>query len=145
MTYEITEFKDEFEWLSNFAPVKISLDGFIYPSVEHAYMSCKNDTVAWKVYCADASNSAGEVKKKSKTIELVRFWDDIRCEVMIKCLRKKFEDSYYRNLLIETKDWHLSEGNWWDDKYWGVCLKTNEGRNMLGRLIMQVRVEISEG
>ena len=37
----IKEFKGDYRWLSNFTPCKIELDGFIYPSVEHAYMSAK--------------------------------------------------------------------------------------------------------
>jgi len=37
----IKEFKGEYSWLSNFAPVNILLAGKIYPSVEHAFMSMK--------------------------------------------------------------------------------------------------------
>lgn len=33
----------------------------------------------------------------------------------------------------------LEEGNWWGDKFWGVGIKTREGYNHLGKVVMCVR------
>lgn len=41
--------------------------------------------------------------------------------------------------LIKTGDAELIEGNWWGDKYWGMC--NGEGMNKLGKILMQVRKE----
>ena len=38
---KILQFQGEYRWLSNFAPVKIKLDGYTFASVEAAYMSAK--------------------------------------------------------------------------------------------------------
>jgi len=36
----------------------------------------------------------------------------------------------------------LEEGNWWFDLFWGVDIKTREGENNLGKIIMKVRNEL---
>ena len=38
----------------------------------------------------------------------------------------------------------LVEGNTWGDSYWGYDLEKNEGKNILGKLLMQVRKDLSE-
>ena len=135
----IKEFQGEYRWLSNFAPVPITLDDIEYPSVEHAYMSAKSKNKDWKKFCADPNNSAGAVKKKSKGIELIDNWDGIKLIVMANCLVQKFFQEPYKTKLLETGDQHIQEGNRWNDKFWGVCLKTGEGENHLGKLIMKFR------
>ncbi|CAM0109837.1 hypothetical protein VPH166E361_0119 [Vibrio phage 166E36-1] len=59
-------------------------------------------------------------------------------------LRYKFSDTNpsLRSKLLDTSDVELVEGNWWGDKYWGVCLKTGEGENNLGKLLMKVREDL---
>lgn len=138
----IKEFQNEFRWLSNFAPVKIILDSIEYSSVEHAYMSAKSDDQKWKLFCSDSNNTPGKVKKASKTIKLVSNWEDIKVEVMGKCLEQKFSQEPYKTLLKETGNKYIQEGNNWNDKFWGVCLKTNSGENNLGKLIMKIREKI---
>lgn len=138
----ISEFKNDERWLSNFAPVRIELDGRVFFSVEHAYMSAKSDEYDWKDFCANPNTSASHVKRASRDIQLIHDWDNIKLYVMEECVRKKFNQEPYRTKLLNTGDIHIQEGNYWNDKFWGVCLKTNRGENHLGRLIMQVRDEL---
>ena len=140
----ITEFQNEYRWLSNFAPVKIKLDGLGFPSVEHAYMSAKSDDVEWKKFCSNSNNTAGDVKRKSRSILLKDDWNEIKIEVMANCIKQKFNTEPYRTKLLETGTQHIQEGNRWNDKFWGVCLKTNKGENHLGRLIMDVRSALAK-
>jgi len=91
----ITEFQNENRWLSNFAPVKIILDGLEFQSVEHAYMSAKLDDKEWKKFCSDLSNSAGTVKRKSRNIKLKSNWDRIKLKIMASCLEQKFMQEPY--------------------------------------------------
>lgn len=135
----IREFQGEYRWLSNFAPVTIELEGLKYPSVEHAYMSAKCDDNGWKKFCQDKNNNAGKVKRASKNVKLVGNWEDLKVEVMQLCIEQKFEQEPYRSKLIATGTQHIQEGNRWNDKFWGVCLKTGQGKNTLGKLIMEVR------
>ena len=140
----ITEFQNEYRWLSNFAPVKIKLDGLEFPSVEHAYMSAKSDDVEWKKFCSNQNNKAGDVKRQSRNITLKKDWNEIKLEVMANCIKQKFNAEPYRIKLLETGTQHIQEGNRWNDKFWGVCLKTNKGENHLGRLIMDVRSALAK-
>jgi ribA/ribD-fused uncharacterized protein len=140
----IKEFQGNYRWLSNFAPVQIELNGKTYPSVEHAYMSAKSNDIIWKQFCTDSNNTAGQVKRQSRTIQLIHDWNDIKLQVMEECVKQKFNTEPYKTKLIETNDEHIQEGNNWNDKFWGICLKTNQGQNHLGKLIMSVRKELLE-
>ena len=63
---------------------------------------------------------------------------------MEELLRKKFahDKPLLRQALIDTGDQELIEGNWWGDRFWGVDLKTNQGQNHLGMLLMKIRSEL---
>ena len=135
----IKEFKNGFEWLSNFEPCDIILDGIVYPSVEHAFMSAKCNDEEWKRFCSDKNNKAGKVKIKSRTVKLVDNWDIKKFEIMKKCLEQKFNQEPYKTKLKNTGNEYIQEGNMWNDKIWGVCLKTGKGQNNLGKLIMEIR------
>lgn len=140
----ITEFSGEHRWLSNFSPVRIYLAEIGYNSVEHAYVSSKSDALYWKLFCADENVTASEVKKRGRLIEIRSDWHDIKIDVMKECLRQKFNQEPYRSKLLATGTESIQEGNWWNDKFWGVCLKTNKGQNNLGKLIMEIRNELQK-
>ena len=140
----IDRFRDENDWLSNFAPVKITLNGVTYASVEHAYMSAKSDSKEWKKLCADPSRTAGEVKRLSKLLTLVDNWDKRKVAVMRSCLMQKYHTEPYRTKLINTGSEYIKEGNTWGDVFWGVNIETGEGENNLGKLIMYVRLMLTE-
>ena len=138
----IKEFQGKFRWLSNFSPVRIEFEGRIFPSVEHAYMSAKSNSVEWKTQCSDPTNKPGFIKKQSKNVELVPNWNRIRVETMEILLKKKFEQEPWKSWLLSTGHQELQEGNWWGDEFWGVNLKTGNGQNVLGKLIMKIREQI---
>ena len=138
----IIEFQKQFRWLSNFEPVQIVYKNITYPSVEAAYMSAKSDESEWKTFCADPQNTPGKIKRKSKSITLSENWDAQKLIVMRECIAQKFKQEPFRTKLLQTRPAYIQEGNRWGDKFWGVCLKTNSGRNELGKLIMQIRKEL---
>jgi ribA/ribD-fused uncharacterized protein len=135
----IKEFKGAYKWLSNFYPVEIILDGITYPSVEHAYMSAKSESPAWKYFCSCDDNGAGVVKRRSRSLSLSEDWDERKIDVMRTCLFQKFYKEPFRTWLLETGEAHIQEGNTWGDEFWGVCLKTGKGKNQLGAMIMEIR------
>lgn len=138
----IKEFQKEHRWLSNFAPCKIILSGKEYASVEHAYMAAKCTDPAWRLFC-QKTKSPGQVKKASRKIKLRPNWDDLKIKVMKKCLKQKYNQEPYKTKLKKTGTQLIQEGNGWNDKFWGICLKTGEGKNILGKLIMEIRAEIT--
>ncbi|MFA7287276.1 MAG: NADAR family protein [Melioribacteraceae bacterium] len=141
---KIKEFQGEYRWLSNFAPCKVKLDGIIYESVEHAYMSAKSDNIEWKAFCQD-TKFAGTVKKQSRSIKLIDNWNKEKFNVMRKCLEQKFRQEPYKSKLINTANLAIEEGNNWNDKIWGICLKTGQGQNNLGKMIMEIRSSLLNG
>jgi len=88
--------------------------------------------------------TGAEAKRMGGSLELRHDWEDIKFDVMLYALRYKFSKANptLRQKLLDTKDSYLQEANWWHDKVWGVCMKTGEGENHLGRLLMQVREEV---
>lgn len=137
----ITSFTtDETRWLSNFQPCEIVLDGITYRSTEHAYMSAKSHDPEWKEFCRTTEDAA-IVKRTSYEIEYREDWDDVKIDVMRKCITQKFNQEPFRTKLLDTGDQYIQEGNWWNDTFWGVDLKADPpvGKNILGKLIMEIR------
>lgn len=141
----ITEFKGDYRWLSNFQVLQtvMLVEGIVYPTVEHYYVAMKTLDVATRSEISQVA-TAGQVKRFGRTLSLRDDWELIKRDTMLQALRFKYSEHnpVLRNLLIQTSDCIIQEGNWWGDKFWGICLKTGKGENHLGRLIMQVRSEI---
>jgi ribA/ribD-fused uncharacterized protein len=140
----IEQFRDEYRWLSNFTPVKVVYEGIEYASVEHAYMSAKSHDMVWKSRCADSQVSAAQIKKESKEIDLREDWEKVKFEVMLECVRQKMTQEPFKSKLEATGNVYIQEGNIWGDTVYGVCLKTNKGQNLLGKMIMKIREENRE-
>ena len=139
MIYTFT--KDPYKWLSNMTLVDIKLKGITYPSVEHAYMSEKSKDNEWKELCSKREISGKQIKVFSRTIKLRYDWESVKLLVMEHCLKEKFNQEPFKQLLIDTQNQNIQEGNYWNDIFWGVDLKQdpNIGENHLGRLIMKIR------
>lgn len=131
----ITRFQGEHRFLSNFWP---TADG---KTVEHVYQAAK---------CADSDDSArilalptaGEAKRAGQEVVLRADWSDVRVQVMADAVARKFVEPELRQMLLDTGDAKLVEGNTWGDVFWGVDMTTGEGRNALGILLMGVRASL---
>lgn len=137
----IEHFKsEEYSWLSNMEPCKIILDGIEYSSVEHAYVSAKSSDIEWKKFCMTELNPR-IIKTQGRKLVLVDNWDEIKVSIMRTCIDQKYNQEPYRDLLLKTGNEYIQEGNWWNDTFWGVDLKSipHKGNNMLGKLIMEKR------
>jgi len=143
MSQDILQFQGPYRWLSNFAPVRIQGAQLVYPSVEHAYMSAKCDDMSWKYKCTESYTPA-QIKKMSRGIRLRSDWATRKLVVMRAALELKYAQEPYKSLLLATGDVRIQEGNYWNDKFWGVCLKTGLGENHLGNMIMEIRTKLLE-
>jgi len=83
-----------------------------------------------------------KVKQLGKVLKLRKDWDKIKLDTMLWGVREKFKDKDLRQLLIDTSEHEIVEGNNWGDKFWGVC--GGVGENHLGKILMKVRKEIRE-
>lgn len=134
----IKEFQGKYRFLSNFWPAEVDYNGYLFPSVEHAYQAAKTFDEDAQVEIAEMT--AGQAKRRGKTVTMRPDWDKIKTSVMFSLLRKKFSKEPLRGSLLATGEQQLEEGNYWGDTFWGVC--KGKGENHLGKLLMRVREEL---
>lgn len=136
----IKSFTGKYWFLSNFYPCEISFDGEIYPSVEHAYQAAKTlDKKDREII--RTQKTPGRAKKYGQTVTLRDDWEEIKIGIMTELVHQKFfRNKRLQNLLYETGEQELVEGNTWGDCFWGVC--NRKGENHLGKTLMEVRDEI---
>jgi ribA/ribD-fused uncharacterized protein len=141
----IDDFRGDYWFLSNFyhcEDIVIVLWG--YPTMEHYFQAMKtlNKEQREKFKYGTPNNA----KFMGRKVKLRPDWDQIRDEVMMAGLRRKFSIPFLRDKLLATGDEILIEGNGWHDNYWGQCnclrCRHIAGRNKLGILLMQLRAEL---
>jgi len=151
----INSFSGRWTFLSNFYPSKIVHQGITYPSNEHYYVAMKvNDDqmINGQFYpksdvreLISHVSTPGQVKRFGRTLKIRKDWDDIKLSVMEWGLREKFKDEKLKEMLLQTGEEELVEGNWWHDNFFGVCACGScqgKGQNNLGKLLMKIRSEI---
>ena len=136
----IDSFTGPNRFLSNFWPAKVMFEGEEYSSVEHAYVAAKTtDEEARKTI---RGLTPGQAKRFGRSkIQLREDWEDIKLHVMRELVSYKFfHNPDLSQLLLDTGDQELIEGNTWGDTYWGVCFDV--GLNNLGKILMEIRSEL---
>ncbi len=134
----IDYFREEYEFLSNFYPTKVVFEGITYCNSESAYQAQKclqpEDRVQFSRLPSD------EAKRLGQKVDMRPDWDEVKCGIMERIVYAKFtQNPTLAQALLDTGDKPLKEGNYWHDLYWGVDLKTEEGENHLGRILMDLR------
>ena len=88
----------------------------------------------------------GQAKRLGSRCPIQPRWDEIKDDVMLELVHKKFRQPDLGKKLIATGDAPLYEGNHWGDNYWGMIQVGGEwrGQNKLGKILMQVRRELQE-
>ena len=135
----IGSFAGPYRFLSNFWSCAVVLDGHSYRTVEHAFQAAKTDDRDERRRIRNEQDAAG-AKRRGKRVALREDWEQVKLEVMKGLLRQKFGTEPLKSKLLKTGKATLIEGNWWGDKYWGVC--DGKGENHLGRLLMEIREEL---
>jgi ribA/ribD-fused uncharacterized protein len=148
----IDEFRGRWFFLSNFYPCEIEHRGIKYPTVEHYYVAMKiKGPINYKgvqLTEGDAREYVSRLptpaaaKQFGRSIEIREEWESIKLIAMEWGLRVKFAPSTpLADMLIQTGDEELVEGNNWGDKFWGRV--NGDGENQLGRLLMKIRDELN--
>jgi len=135
----INEFRGKYKFLSNFYPSQVTYEGTIYPTVEHAYQASKSldSNFRGKILLCETPTQA---KKLGKLVALREGWNNNRYYIMYKLVYRKFKyNPELAKQLLDTGDAILEEGNKWGDTYWGIDLRTGQGENNLGKILMYVR------
>ena len=140
-------FDGHWAFLSNFYWIEIEFEGITYPTNEHFFQAMKTLDVNERRAIANC-RTPGQAKRMGRRVALRPDWEDIKESVMLEGLCLKFADEQLADWLLETGDEELVEGTTWHDNEWGNCSCPKcahiEGKNKLGRLLMQVRDMIKE-
>jgi ribA/ribD-fused uncharacterized protein len=139
----IDRFTGDHDFLSNFHPSPIEVDGILYPTVEHAFQAATTAIPEEKQALAETT-TPGSAKRLGRKVQLRSDWEQVKVGIMEELVRLKF--TTHPDLgeqLLATGDAELVEGNNWNDRFWGVC--RGKGQNQLGKILMKVRSELSQG
>jgi hypothetical protein len=136
---------DEYGEFSNFAPFSITLRGTVWPTSEHYFQAQKfagteHAEAIRKTRSPMIAARLGRDRKKP----LRRDWEAVKDGVMREAVRTKFTQHPESSaLLVATGDALLVEHTD-NDSYWGDG-GDGSGKNMLGRILMQLRDEHRQG
>ena len=145
MAMKIDRFRGESFFLSNFFSSRFVLEGIEFPNGEAAFQAMKTLDDAERRRIA-ALKSPGDAKRAGRRVKLRPDWEDAKTGVMRSVLEAKFgQNPDLAAKLIATGDAELIEGNDWNDRCWGVDLRTGEGENRLGKLLMELREKLRSG
>lgn len=138
----ITSFAGSYRFLSNFWPSPVVFEGHSYRTVEHAYQASKTLDLELRARIRMAPGPA-EARRIGRSVAIRAGWTDLRIDVMRALLQQKFATNPLREMLRRTGKQQLVEGNYWNDRFWGVC--DGKGENNLGKLLMEIRDGIVHG
>ncbi|MCD8130454.1 MAG: NADAR family protein [Lachnospiraceae bacterium] len=137
----ITEFQNEYFFLSNFYPCEIIYKGVHYHNAEAAFQAqkCSDDKGTEQF----APLNASAAKKLGRSVTLRHDWELIKVQEMSAIVHEKFKQNPdIRQKLLNTGSEYLEEGNTWGDRTWGTV--NGSGANLLGRILMSERDRIKE-
>lgn len=135
---------DEYGDFSNFAGFPIQVDGEVWPTSEHYFQAQKFDDRAYRKKIRNAKTPMIAARLgRERGQRLRRNWESVKVEVMRKAVRAKFrQHADLRELLVSTGDAKIVEHTD-NDSYWGDG-GDGSGKNMLGRILVQVRDELRD-
>lgn len=136
---------EAFGGLSNMAAgFPIEVNGLAIRTSEALYQACRfpHRPDLQRLIIQQASPMAAKMVGKPHRSATRPDWDDVRVDVMRWCLRVKLEQNWdrFHDLLLATGEKPIVEESRRDD-YWGAkpTGQMLAGRNVLGRLLMELR------
>jgi ribA/ribD-fused uncharacterized protein len=142
-------YEHDFYVLSNFSAFRLEWQGEIFDTSEAAYHAEKfwgygMVHTSWDLIRtireAPSAHEAFKIAERNKPLRRPD-WDDVKVGIMKRILRAKADQhEYVRRKLLATGDRELVEDSWRDD-FWGWG-PNRDGKNMLGKLWMEVRSEL---
>lgn len=140
-------YEQDHYYLSNFSAFCVHWRGQPFFTSEHAYHWARFELPEGRGIllqdCVQRAGSAHEAFKfaqENKSKQRAD-WDDVKVDIMRVILCAKADQhEYVRRKLLATGERELIENSWRDD-FWGWG-PNRDGKNMLGKLWMQVRHQL---
>jgi len=136
---------DEHGCFSNFAAYPITLDGERWPTSEHYFQAQKFDDATHREAIRNAKSPMIAARMGRDRKQPIRQdWESVKAAIMTDAVRAKFtQHDDLRAILLATGDAKIVEHTK-NDPYWGDG-GDGSGRNMLGQILMQIRLELRDG
>jgi ribA/ribD-fused uncharacterized protein len=143
--------RENFGFLSHFHPAAVELDGFVWPSAEHAYQSHKSLNRDY-VRAIREAGSPGKAKRLASYPASRSWfaqhdakprpdWNDVKADIMRRVDLAKFsQNDDLRQLLLATGDAELVEDST-SESFWGIG-QDGSGPNWAGQILMEVRDQL---
>ncbi|HAW30493.1 NADAR family protein [Gimesia maris] len=139
--YSVSEAYGEF---SNFAEYPIQVDGKRWPTSEHYFQAQKFAEVQHReAIRKEPSPMQAARMGRDRKRPLRKDWESVKVAVMRTAVLSKFTQyEELRMLLLSTGERKIVEHTT-NDSYWGDG-GDNSGKNMLGRILMEIRSQLRE-
>ena len=132
-------YEHEYYVFSNFSSFMLEWKGKLWPTSEYAYQAERFEDEG-KIRNMRSSHEAFKFAQDNKNLQVAN-WNDIKVGIMKEILKEKVKQHpYVMKKLLESGERELIEDSWRDD-FWGWG-PNKDGKNMLGKLWMEVRSEI---
>ncbi|MDE6209502.1 MAG: NADAR family protein [Lachnospiraceae bacterium] len=135
---------DEYGCFSNFAHYGFKLDGKWWMTSEHYFQAQKFYDTQYEeeIRLLDNPMKAAEMGR-NRDLPLRKDWEQVKDDIMRKAVFEKFtQNKEIRDILVSTGEATIIE-NTINDYYWG-CGKNGSGKNMLGKILMELREELRD-
>ena len=137
----IDSFRGKYYFLSNFFPAEVTYNGLTYQNNEAAFQAQK--TYSKEERIEFTTLEPRDAKRRGRRVRLRKDWEQVKDRIMEEIVRAKFsQNEELKEQLLATGDAQLVEGNRWNDRYWGVDIRSGVGQNHLGKILMKVRSEL---
>lgn len=137
--------KGEYGCFSNFSRHSVKLEGEMWPTSEHYFQAKKFEGTRHEteVRKAGSPREAADMGRDRKR-PLRADWEQVKDDIMRTVVRAKFtQHEALRKTLLSTGDAILVEHTV-NDRYWGDG-GDGSGKNMLGKILMEIREELKNG
>jgi ribA/ribD-fused uncharacterized protein len=136
--------KDEYGCFSNFSAHPVRLKGKVWPTSEHYFQAQKfasSDPDYVEEIRQASSPTIAARRGRSRKRPLRPDWETVKDAIMREVVLAKFtQHADIRAVLLATGDAEIVEHTT-NDSYWADG-GDGSGKNMLGRILMSVRVEL---
>lgn len=137
-------FSHAFDPLNNWSANAVTISRQTFATLEHAYHYMKfaetAPEIAAEIQVAPSPWAAMQIERKHRDKRRTD-WQDVKVAIMTDLVRAKVsQNDDVRDCLEKTRDKSIIENSPWDS-FWGAG-KDGKGRNMMGQILMQVRIEL---
>lgn len=144
MAIKFYKINEQYGCFSNFAHYDFELDGKKWMTSEHYFQAQKFIGTEYVeiIRLLDNPMKAAEMGRDRK-LPLREDWEQVKDDIMRKAVFEKFsQNEEIKKILLSTGKENIVE-NTSNDYYWG-CGKDGSGKNVLGKILMEVREKLSQ-